>query len=128
MQADPAALAHRIMPLKSRNIGKCQLAVMDVDTPEFGAAMQGGKHLARIEQTLGVERTLQPLLLGEIDVAEHFRHEVAFFDADAVFAGQHAAKLDAQPQDVRAEGFRLVHLIRDVCIKAISGCRLPSPA
>ena len=77
----PLALAHRIMPLKSRNIGKCQLAVMDVDTPEFGAAMQGGKHLARIEQTLGVERTLQPLLLGEIDVAKHFRHEVAFFDA-----------------------------------------------
>ena len=34
---------------------------------------------------------------------EHFRHQVALFDADAVLAGEHAAHLHAQAQNVRAE-------------------------
>jgi hypothetical protein len=66
------------------------------------------EHLAGIEQTLvGVEGAFDALLV-EVDLAEHFRHQVALLDADAVLAGQHAADLDAQPQDVGAEFLGLV--------------------
>ena len=61
------------------------------------------KHLAGIEQALGVEGAFQPLLLVEIDLGEHHRHQVALLDADAVLAGQHAADLDAELEDLGAE-------------------------
>jgi hypothetical protein len=41
--------------LEPRNLGKRQLAAVNVHATEFGAAMQGRKHLARIEQALRVE-------------------------------------------------------------------------
>src|SRR4051794_23265837 len=56
---------------KSRQFRKRQLAAMDMDAAEFGAAVQGRKHLSRIEQALRVERAFQPLLLVEIDLVEH---------------------------------------------------------
>ena len=83
---------------------------MDVHAAEFSAAVQGREHLAGVEQALRVECTFQPLLLVEVDLAEHFAHQVALFDADAMFAGQHAAEFDAGPQDIGAEGFRPLHL------------------
>ena len=83
---------------------------MNMHAAEFGTAVQGRKHLARIEQALRVERAFQALLLGEIDVAEHLRHQVALLDADAMLAGENAAELDAKPQDIRAERFGLLHL------------------
>src|SRR5258708_38576137 len=95
---------------KPREFGESELAAMHVHAAEFGAAMQGWKHLAGIEQAMRVEGAFQPLLLVEIDLAEHLRHQVALFDADAMFAGQYAAELDAAAQDIRAEGFGLVHL------------------
>src|ERR1700722_8125436 len=54
----PWVYAH---PLKSRQIGKRQLAAMDVHATEFGAAMQGRKHFFRIEQALRVEGAFQDL-------------------------------------------------------------------
>ena len=69
-------------------------------TPEFGAAAQLRKHFSGIEQAGVVEGAFQPLLLGEIDLVEHHVHQVALFHAYAMLAGQHAADLDAQPQDV----------------------------
>jgi hypothetical protein len=65
---------------------------------------------------LGSKAHLSALLLGEIGLAEHRRHQVALFDADAMFAGQHAADLDAEAQDVGAEGLRLLQLARIVGI------------
>ena len=79
---------------------------MHMHAAKFGAAMQGRKHLARVEQALGVERAFQPLLLVEIDLGKHLGHQVALLDADTMFAGQHAAEFDADPQDVGAEGLR----------------------
>ena len=79
---------------------------------ELGAAMQGRKHLSRIEQALRVEGAFQPLLLVEVDLAEHFGHQVALLDADAVLAGQDAAKLDAAAQNIGAEGLGPLHLAR----------------
>ena len=54
---------------KPRNVGKRQLAAVDVHAAEFGAAVQGRKHFSGIEQALRVERAFQPLLLVEIDLA-----------------------------------------------------------
>src|ERR1700759_5312660 len=82
--------------LEPGNIGKRQPAAVDVDAAEFGAAVQGRKHLSRIEQPLRVEGAFQPLLLVEIDLRKHLRHQIALLDADAMLAGQHAADLDAE--------------------------------
>ncbi len=76
---------------------------MDVHAAELGAAVQGRKHFSRIEQPLRVEGAFQALLLVQINLAEHLAHEVALFDADAMFAGQHAAEFDAAAQDVGTE-------------------------
>lgn len=83
---------------------------MDVHAAELGAAVQGRKHLSGIEQALRVEGAFQTLLLVEVDLAEHFRHQIALLDADAVLAGEHAAELDAGAQDVGAEGFGALDL------------------
>src|SRR5882724_9985252 len=83
---------------------------MHMHAAELGAAVQYRKHFSGIEQAVRIERAFQPLLLIEIDLAEHFRHQIALLDADAMFAGQDAAKLDATAQDVGAEGFRPLHL------------------
>ena len=78
---------------------------MDVHATEFSAAVQGRKYLARIEQTFVVECAFEPLLLIEILLGEHHRHQIALFHADAVLAGQNAADLDAKPQNIGAELF-----------------------
>src|SRR5712671_3456891 len=101
---------------KPREFGKSELAAVDMHAAELGAAVQGWKYLAGVEQALGVERAFEPLLLVEIDLAEHFAHQVALLDADAMFAGQHAAEFDADPQDIGAEGFRSLDLAWSVGI------------
>src|SRR5712692_11456817 len=95
---------------KPRKLRKSELSAVDVHAAELGAAVQGRKYLAGVEQALGVERAFKPLLLVEIDLAEHLAHQVALLDADAMLAGQHAAEFDAAAKDIRAEGFGLVHL------------------
>ena len=61
-----------------------------------------------------VERAFQALLLVQIRLVEHHRHQVALLDAHAVLAGQHAADLDAEPQDVGAERLGALELARPV--------------
>src|SRR6478672_7760451 len=107
-----------------RQFGESELAAMDVHAAEFGAAMQGRKHLAGVEQALRVEGAFQPLLLIEIDLAEHLAHQIALLDADAVLAGEHAAKLDAAAQDVGAEGLRPCHLAGLVGIVEDQGMKI----
>src|SRR3954453_18977862 len=96
--------------LESGNIGECQFAAMHMYASEFGAAVQGRKDLAGIEQALGVESAFQPLLLVEIDFSEHFPHQVTLLDTDAVLTCQHAAKLHAAAKDIGAKGFGPLHL------------------
>src|ERR1043166_360708 len=60
---------------KSRQFRKRQSAAMDMDPAKLGAAVQGRKHLSRVEQPLRVERAFQALLLVEIDLAEHLAHQ-----------------------------------------------------
>src|SRR4051812_45749999 len=80
--------------------------------PELGAAMQRGEDFAGIEQTAVVESAFEPLLLGEVDLAEHCRHQVALLNADAVLAREHAADLDTESEDLGPELFGLVELAR----------------
>ncbi len=48
---------------------------------------------------------------------EHLRHQVALLDADAMLAGEHAADLDAKPQNVGAEFFGALEFVRIVRIE-----------
>src|SRR5271168_1141218 len=94
---------------KPGKFGEGELAAMDMHAAELSAAVQGRKHLAGIEQASRVERAFEPLLLVEIDLAEHFRHQIPFLDADAMLASKDAAKLDAAAQDIGAERLGPVH-------------------
>ncbi len=72
----------------------------------FGAAVQLRENLAGIQEPLVVEGTFHAKLLIEIRLREHRRHEIALLDTHAVFAGEHAADLDAEAKNVVAEIFR----------------------
>ena len=67
---------------------------MNVQPPQFRATVQLREHLAGVEQALRIESAFQTLLLIQVDLVEHRRHEVAFFNADAMLAGKHAPDLD----------------------------------
>ena len=86
------------------------------------------EHLAGVEQPGRIEGAFHPLLLLEVGLGEHHRHQVALLDADAVLAGQHAADFDAEAQDVGAEGLgafefaRLVGVVEDQRVQiAVAG-------
>src|SRR5580704_3789565 len=81
---------------KPRNIRKRHPPGMHMHAAELGAAVQGREYFAGIEQALVVEGAFDALLRLEIDFRKHHRHQIAFLDADAVLAGEHAADLDAQ--------------------------------
>src|SRR5690348_5777550 len=102
-----------------RQVRERQASAADMHRAQLRAAMQGREYLAGIEQLMLVERAFEAHLLGEVDLVEHRRHQVALFDPDAVLAGQHAADLDAQFQDLGAESLgglelaRLVGIVED---------------
>src|SRR3954452_20135892 len=77
---------------------------------ELGAAVQGRKHLSGIEQALCIEGAFQALLLVEVDLTEHLRHQIALLDTDPLLAAEPAPELDAGAQDVGAEGFGALYL------------------
>src|SRR6056297_1331869 len=61
------------------------------------------KHLRRVQEPMRVEDVLHAKLGLEIVGRELRRHKIALLDADAVLAGQAAARLDAELQDLGAE-------------------------
>ncbi len=69
---------------------------MHVQPAQLRASMQHREHLARVQESCGIEGALQPLLVREVGFAELLAHEVALLHAHAVLAGEHAAHLDAQ--------------------------------
>src|SRR5450759_4324119 len=112
---------------KPGEFGEGELAAVDVHAAKLGAAVQGREYLAGIEQALRVERAFQPLLLVEIDLAEHLAHQVALFDADAMFAGEHTAELDADPQNIRTKSFGPLHFAGLVGIVQDQGMQVAVP-
>src|SRR5579871_287689 len=79
---------------KPGNVRKRQLAAADVHAAQFRAPGQRRKYLTGVEQPLVVKGAFQALLLVEVGLREHRRHEVALLDTDPVLAGQHAPHLD----------------------------------
>jgi hypothetical protein len=75
-----------------------------VHATKLGAAMQRRENLTWIEQPLVVERAFKSLLLIEVGLGEHRRHQVALLDADAMLASEHAADFDAELEDIGTEG------------------------
>src|SRR5581483_456953 len=73
-----------------RELGMRQRAAAHMHATQFGAAMQGRKHLAGVEQQLWIEGAFQALLLLEVDLGEHLGHQVSLLNADTVLAGQDA--------------------------------------
>src|SRR6185436_5848509 len=111
-----ASRTGRNASLEPRNIGKRQPAGMNVQAAELGAAVQLRENFSGIEQAFGVERTFDPLLLIEVDLREHYRHQVALLYADTVFAREHAADFDTQLEDLGAEFLGFLQLARNICV------------
>ncbi len=77
---------------------------MDVDAAELGTTVQRRKHLARIEDLIGIEGAFHALLLLELVLREHHRHEIALLDPHPMLAGEHATHFHAELEDLRTEG------------------------
>ena len=88
---------------EARQLGMRELAVVHVHLPELGAAVQRRHPLAGIEQSVRVERRLDPEEALELGGAELRAHAAQLLDADAVLAGDRAADVDAELEDRRAE-------------------------
>src|ERR1700674_2731431 len=59
------------------------------------AAFAQGKYFAGIEGAIGIEGVVDAAHELEVGIGEEERHELGFFHADAVFAGECAADFDA---------------------------------
>src|SRR5688572_6517213 len=75
---------------------------------ELAAAPRSGEDLSRIGKTCGVERGLHASHRREIVSGELQRHEAVLLHADAVLAGDRAARRDARFEDLET---RLLHAI-----------------
>ena len=58
-----------------------------------------------IQKAVGIEGAFDALLLIEIVLGEHGAHQVALFDADAVFAGQDTPPTSTQSLRISAPSF-----------------------
>ena len=85
--------SHRSEP---GNVGEGQLAFVNMHPAQFRAAMELREHLAGIQQSVRVKGAFDAHLLLQIVFGEHGRHQVALFNAHAVFAGQDTANLYTQ--------------------------------
>jgi hypothetical protein len=83
---------------------------MHVHPPQLRAPVQLREDLARVQDLVRVEGALHAHLLVQVALVEHLAHQVALLDADAVLAGEDAADLDAELQDVGAEGLAALQL------------------
>ena len=79
--------------------------------------MQYGIDFAGIKEVAGIEGAFQALLVFHIVFCKHFAHQIAFFDTNPVFAGQHAANLDTQPENIGTEFFSIIQFTGHVRIK-----------
>ena len=82
--------------LKPWDIRKSRLAAMDMHAAELGASVQGREDFTGIEQAFRVERAFKALLLLQVAFIKHRPHKIAFFDANAMFAGQNTADFNTQ--------------------------------
>ncbi|MNF32012.1 hypothetical protein D3C84_127870 [compost metagenome] len=77
---------------------------------EFGAAVQGRDVLAGVEQAAGVEGCLDCMEHSQLVAVELGAHLVDLLAAHAVLAGDTAADLHAQFENLAAQGFGTLQL------------------
>src|SRR5690554_1718739 len=100
----PAAVAASPCPCsETRQIRMRQFAARNMQSAVLGAAVERGDGLARIEQTVRVERRLDAEEGVQRRAIELLAHLVDLLHADAMLAGDRAAERDRQLQDVGAE-------------------------
>src|ERR1700681_1328936 len=87
-----------------------------VGARDLAAQPRRGEHLARVRQAARVERGPQPRHRGEIRFAEEQRHRARLVGADAVLAGDRAARVDAGLEDLLRELVRSLGLAGDTMV------------
>src|SRR5574341_1057451 len=107
-----AVLARLAVGLIPWQIGKPFLSAVHVHPPVFRAPVQRRHRLPGIEQPMLVESALDAMEGFELGGLELHAHRVDLFNTDAVLAGDRAAYLKAQLEDLGAEGFRALELAR----------------
>src|SRR4030066_1914339 len=93
-----------------------EFAAVHVHAAELGAAVQGRYRLAGIEQAVRIECRLDGMELREFGRIELHAHLVDLLHAHAVLAGDGAADLDAQFENLAAEFLGALQLTRFVGI------------
>src|SRR3984957_16086987 len=88
---------------EARQVGEWKLAAMDMHAAVLRTTMQCRNRFARIEQAEFVERPLHGEERIAFGAGELDAHRIDFFDAHTVFAGDRAAELDAEFENVRTE-------------------------
>ena len=127
--ASPAAWAATMAATNPGLVGRRQLPRSDDRLGERSCGGSSGNTLLGLSSQPGSNADLMRRCWSSSVLRELHAHQVALLDADAVLAGQAAADLDAQGQDVGAEPSRRAwKLSGSLASNMISGCRLPSPA
>src|SRR5438309_1341828 len=79
-----------------------QLCALGALRGDVCAGIAPRKDLPRVHRPVWIERVARSPLGVEILGPEYPEHEVVFLEADAVFAGQRAARVERDLQDLRA--------------------------
>src|SRR5256885_9555667 len=91
----------------SRSVQLCDPGLLEwvgfVVARAFPAQLGAREQLARVAELLRVEGAAHAAHRLDVGFGEHFAHEVALFDADAVLAGDVAAGADAELEDLGGE-------------------------
>src|SRR5260370_8812463 len=92
----------------------------------FTADMRGGKEFLRIQYRTWIHAVVQPLHDGKIILTEHLPHQLIFFHADTVLAGNAAANGNAVTDNVVASLYSASLVICTPLVNKIDGVRLSS--
>jgi hypothetical protein len=76
---------------------------MHMQAAKLGTAVQMRKHLPGIQQMIGIKSAFQTLLLFHVIFGKLDRHQITFFNANAMFASQHATHFYTAPQYIGAK-------------------------
>src|SRR6266536_59594 len=101
--------------------------MLAVGGADFHARLAGREDLPRVAEPARIERLLHAVHAGEIGLGEDERHVVDLLEPDAVLAGDGAAHLGADLQDLAARGDHPRLLARVSRVVEAVGMELPVP-
>src|SRR5215207_5546130 len=98
--------------------------VLAVGTRHLAAQARRRHDLAGVRAAVGVERAAQVLERREVVGSEHLRHVTHLVDADAVLAGQRAARVEARLEDLPRDLLGLLGLALDLRVVTDEGVQV----